>query len=68
MVRHLGRFPKADELAALIAYLEAPLPSTSFVLVWERAPASMSESGARSTARLPAVPAALDPCGHGSRG
>jgi DNA polymerase-3 subunit delta len=34
--RHLGRFTKADDLAALLAYLADPLDSTRLVLVWER--------------------------------
>ena len=36
VVRHLGRFPKADDLAGLLDYLDDPLPSTQLVLVWER--------------------------------
>lgn len=51
VVRHLGRFSKAEDLVGLLAYLDAPLLSTSLVLVWERAP--------DSAARLPAVPAKL---------
>ncbi len=51
VVRHLGRFAKVEELTGLLAYLDAPLPTTVLVLVWERGP--------ESTARLVAVPAAL---------
>lgn len=51
VVRHLGRFSRADELSGLLAYLEVPLPETMLVLVWERAP--------DSTARLVAVPPKL---------
>jgi DNA polymerase-3 subunit delta len=36
VIRHFGRFSKADELTGLLAYLEDPLPSTDLVLVWER--------------------------------
>ncbi len=34
--RHLGRFTKTSDVDALVAYLDAPLPSTDLVLVWER--------------------------------
>ncbi len=34
--RHLARFTKADQVAPLVAYLEAPLGSTRLVLVWEK--------------------------------
>jgi DNA polymerase-3 subunit delta len=51
VARHLGRFPKTEDLTGLLAYLEAPLPTTALVLVWERAP----DAGAR----LPAIPAKL---------
>lgn len=59
VLRHLGRFAKADELSGLLAYLDAPLPSTSLVLVWERPPATTSEIAPRSAVRMPAVPARL---------
>jgi DNA polymerase-3 subunit delta len=51
VVRHLGRFSKVDELSGLLAYLDAPVPTTSLVLVWERAP--------DSAARLATIPAKL---------
>ncbi len=34
--RHIGRFGRAETVVPLVAYLEAPLPSTSLVLVWEK--------------------------------
>ncbi len=34
--RNLARFTKADQVAPLVAYLEAPLESTRLVLVWEK--------------------------------
>ena len=34
--RHIGRFGRAEAVGPLVAYLEAPLPTTSLVLVWER--------------------------------
>lgn len=51
VVRHLGRFPRAEDLSGLLAYLESPQPTTKLVLVWERAP--------DSTTRLVAVPPKL---------
>ncbi len=51
VLRHLARFAKTEELAALLAYLEAPLDTTSLVLVWERPPAS--------TDRMAKIPPAL---------
>jgi len=36
--RELGRFSKADDVASLLGYLEAPLPSTRLVLAWEKGP------------------------------
>lgn len=35
VVRNLGRFGKAADLAPVLAYLEDPAPTTSLVLVWE---------------------------------
>ncbi|MCU1497858.1 MAG: holA [Acidimicrobiales bacterium] len=35
VVRRAARFSKAAEIAALLAYLEDPLPSTVLVVVWE---------------------------------
>ena len=34
--RHVGRFGTKDAVAPLIAYLDAPLDSTSLVVVWEK--------------------------------
>lgn len=58
VIRHLGRFPRADDVAALVTYLHDPLPTTELVLVWERAPESSARSGG-PTGRTPAVPASL---------
>lgn len=35
---HMGRFGRADSVAALVRYLDAPLETTAIVLVWEKAP------------------------------
>lgn len=51
VVRHLGRFARADDLVGLLAYLDDPMPTTRLVLVWERP--------VDPTARLGAVPAKL---------
>ena len=53
VIRHLGRFPKGEDLASLIDYLADPLPSTSLVLVWDRAP------DAGGGGKMPAVPPKL---------
>lgn len=50
--RHLGRFSKKDDVAALVAYLAEPLGSTDLVLVWERGEQPQQD-------RLPAVPKSL---------
>ena len=34
--RHIGRFGRTEAIGPLVAYLEAPLSTTSLVLVWER--------------------------------
>lgn len=34
--RHIGRFGRSEAVAPLVTYLDAPLPTTSLVLVWER--------------------------------
>ena len=34
--RHVGRFGTKDAVAPLVAYLDAPLDSTSLVVVWEK--------------------------------
>lgn len=36
--RHMGRFTRADSVAALVSYLENPLETTAVVAVWEKAP------------------------------
>ncbi|HEU5151868.1 MAG TPA: DNA polymerase III subunit delta [Iamia sp.] len=38
VARHMGRFPNADALKPLTAYLADPLDTTDLVLVWERSP------------------------------
>lgn len=48
VVRRLGRFSKADELAPLLGYLDDPLPTTTLVAVWEKS----AEPSAKA-ARLP---------------
>lgn len=50
--RHIGRFGREEAVRPLVAYLEAPLPSTSLVLVWERGVEPTQQ-------RLGAVPKAL---------
>ena len=34
--RHIGRFSKKEDLEPLIEYLNAPLETTSLILVWEK--------------------------------
>ncbi len=48
--RNLGLFGRAEQVAPLVAWLEAPTESTDLVLVWEK--------GANSQ-RLPAIPKSL---------
>lgn len=50
--RNLGRFSKAADVEALVAYLAEPLPSTNLVLVWEKGISPKQD-------RLPAVPKSL---------
>ena len=50
--RHLARFSRAEELAALYGYLDDVLPTTSLVLVWERGESPRQD-------RLAAVPKKL---------
>ena len=50
--RHIGRFGRSEAIAPLVAYLEAPLPTTSLVLVWERGVEPVQQ-------RLSPVPKAL---------
>ena len=51
--RHTGVFSTKDAVAALVAYLADPLPSTSLVLVWEKDPRPQRQ------AKVPAVPKSL---------
>ncbi|MEJ7584171.1 MAG: DNA polymerase III subunit delta [Acidimicrobiales bacterium] len=55
VIRHLGRFARAELQAPLLAYLERPLSSTDLVLVWERSP----EPGAKFAALPPKLGQAL---------
>lgn len=55
--REIGCFTKADELKALISYLEAPLDSTDLVLVWEKGPET-KKLGAVNKKLLEAIQAA----------
>ena len=50
--RHLGRFSKAADVEALVAYLSSPLPSTDLLLVWEKGVSPRQD-------RMPAIPKAL---------
>jgi len=58
VIRHLSRFPRADDLRPLLDYLSDPLSTTTVVLVWERPPDAASKVAAGAV-RLPAVPPAL---------
>jgi DNA polymerase-3 subunit delta len=55
VIRRLGRFSKAEEIAPLLAYLEDPLATTTLVLVWERS----AEPSARSTRVPPSLTKAV---------
>ena len=55
--RGLGGFTKKDQVVSLVDYLGDPLPSTSLVLVWEKA-APQSTSGAAPKSLLEAIAAA----------
>lgn len=48
--REVGRFSKADDVQALVSYLDDPLPTTHLVLAWEKGP---------ELQRLNAVPKSL---------
>ena len=48
--REIGRFSKADDVQALVSYLDDPLPTTHLVLAWEKGP---------ELQRLNAVPKSL---------
>jgi len=50
--RHMGRFSKAADVEALVAYLEAPLDSTNLLLVWEKGVSPRQD-------RLSAIPKSL---------
>lgn len=59
VARHAGAFSTADRVEPLVAYLDDPLPTTSLVLVWERAPTQK---------QLPQVPAKLKKAVAGADG
>lgn len=50
VVRRAGRFSKSDDVTPLVDYLSEPMPSSTVVLVWERAP---------DQSQLPSVPKKL---------
>lgn len=54
--RELGRFTKGADVAALIRYLDDPLPTTDLVLVWEKS-AELQRLGAPPKPLLSAVEA-----------
>lgn len=56
-VRRFGRFSKNDEVASLVAYLDDPLPTSTVVLVWEKAVSPVE--GGESATKTPRIPAAL---------
>lgn len=58
VVRHFGRFSKADDVKELVAYLEDPLDSSVVVLVGEKAAKPPSDSG-EPAAQSPRLPPAL---------
>lgn len=45
VIRNLARFPKLDDLTALLTYLADPAPTSSLVLVWEPGLADKSRTG-----------------------
>ena len=45
VVRNLARFPKLDDLTALLTYLADPAPTTGLVLVWEPGLAAKGRTG-----------------------
>ncbi len=57
--RNLAMFTRADQVAPLVKWLEAPLESTDLVLVWEKA----SSSGARMGAIPKSLKAAIKDAG-----
>ena len=57
--REIGRFSKADDVKALIRYLEDPLPTSRVVLAWEKGP---------ELQRLNAIPKALQQAVAGASG
>lgn len=57
VVRHFGRYSKAEEVKDLVVYLGDPLESTTMVLVWEK---SVSTAGAgEAAAKTPRIPSTL---------
>lgn len=57
VVRRFGRFSKAEDVKELVTYLEDPLPTSTVVLVWEKAVGSV-ESG-EAVAQAPRIPPSL---------
>ena len=45
--RHLGLFTRAEQVAALVAWLQQPTETTDLVLVWERGSSSTRAAPAR---------------------
>lgn len=65
VVRHFGRFSKADDVAELVTYLEDPLDSSTLVLVWEKAvgPVESGEPASKSPRVPPTLPKAIKAAG-----
>jgi DNA polymerase-3 subunit delta len=59
VVRRLGRFSKNDEVAALVAYLQDPSPTTALILVWEKTALTSANDDGEPFTRTPKQPAAL---------
>jgi DNA polymerase-3 subunit delta len=58
VVRHFGRFSKGEDVASLVDYLSDPLPTSTIVLVWEKAVANANDAG-EPIAGSPKTPPAL---------
>ncbi|MEZ5378851.1 MAG: hypothetical protein R2733_20285 [Acidimicrobiales bacterium] len=56
--RNLAMFTKADQVAPLVRWLEAPLETTDLVLVWEKSSASGARMGAIPKSLKDAIKAA----------
>jgi DNA polymerase-3 subunit delta len=65
VVRRFGRFSKAEEVADLVAYLGDPLPTSTLVLVWEKAlkPVDGGEPAAGQPRIPPTLTKAVTACG-----